>query len=271
MLTPTPVVSVFENAVALVVLAFAIGCAVYFVSFLLMRGHVEPRPLAYTLREVLREAFWVLVTQPIAPLWYFVGRRMGKATGVPIVFVHGYMQNRGCFFAIARALGKERVGPLHGFNYNWLLGIGETAKRLGDFVEGVRAEHGASAVDLVCHSMGGVVAMEYVHSEAGRDRVRRCVTIASPHAGVAYTGPMVGVGGAQLRRGCAYMVNASARPVAVPCLSIYSTHDNVVNPPATSALGHRGGTDRIVPHLGHLSILFSDDVITEVVRFLKMP
>jgi triacylglycerol esterase/lipase EstA (alpha/beta hydrolase family) len=263
------VASILVNAVVLAALAFAIGCAGYFASFLFMRAHVEPRPIASTLREMMREAFWVAMTQPIAPLWYLVGRRMGTASGVPVVFVHGYMQNRGCFVALARALAKGNVGPLYGFNYNWLLGIPESAKRLGDFVEGVCAEHAANEVNLVCHSMGGVIAMEYVHSDAGRRRVNKCVTIASPHAGVAYTGPVIGLGGAQLRRGCAYMVDASARPVAVPCLSIYSTHDNIVNPPATSALTHRGGTDKIVPHLGHLSLLFSNQVIAEVVRYLK--
>ena len=59
------------------------------------------------------------------------------------------------------------------------------------FVEAVCAETGAAQVDLVCHSLGGVVALEYIH-DAGAKRVRRCVTVASPHAGVAWKGPILG-------------------------------------------------------------------------------
>jgi hypothetical protein len=88
---------------------------------------------------------------------------------------------------------------------------------------------------------------------------------------VAWRGPIVGACGPQLREGCDFLVERAARALPVPCLSVYSTHDNVVHPPATSALARRGGRDRAIAHRGHLSILFDAEVAAVVVEFLGAP
>ena len=253
-------------------LAFGAGVLVYVVaSFALMRAHTAGRPLRSTLRAALTESAWAILTQPLLPLWYVLGRRMGgprgRGHGVPVVFVHGYFQNRVCFLGLAHALQRRRPVPLYGFNYPWTDLVDRNAGRLARFVEQVCVECDVPQVDLVCHSLGGVVAVDYVH-EAGAARVRRLVTIASPHAGVAWRGPIPGTIGSQLRRGCAYLRDREGRRIAIPCLSIYSTHDNVVHPPLTSALTSRGGRDLMVDDVGHLSILFSPRVHNEVVGFL---
>lgn len=238
------------------------------VSFGVMLRHTAPRPVGALLVEMARELFWVALLQPIAPLWYLVGRRMGRGTGgVPVVFVHGYMQNRVDFVWIARRLRKEPVGPMFGFNYPWMLDLAACTRRLGRFVERVCRETGAERVDLVCHSMGGVLATELTR-DAGH-RVRRCVTIASPHAGITWRGPLLGSGVVELRRGSAYLEAAALRPVAVPTLSVHSTHDNVVHPPMSSTLAHRGGEDLVVAGRGHFAILFAPATCDAVAQFLR--
>ena len=92
-----------------------LGIAVYvFGSFLLMGAHAPRRPFGTSMREIFREMFFAGVTQPLLPLFYFVGRRMdafllkrASAGKTPIVFVHGYMQNRVGFLGLARALAKK--------------------------------------------------------------------------------------------------------------------------------------------------------------------
>ena len=237
------------------------------VSFGLMLRHTEPRPKLALLREMSRELFWVMLTQPIAPLWYLVGRRMGRGRGgAPVVSVHWYRQNRIDFVWIARRLRAAAVGPMYGFNYPWMLAIGACASRLDRFVEAICAETGAEHVDLVCHSMGGVVATEYMQNASRR--VRRCVTIASPHGGIAWRGPVIGRGIAQLRAGSEYLAVASDRPLPVPTLSIHSTHDNVVHPPTSSRLQHRGGADFVVEGRGHFAILFAAQTSARLASFL---
>ena len=112
--------------------------------------------------------------------------------------------------------------------------------------------------------------MEMMRDEARKDalKVRRVVTIATPHAGVMWRGPMIGIGASNLRRGSKLLEAHATYSIAVPCLSIYSTHDNVVHPKETSSLVKRGGKDYEVPGASHLAILFNPAVAREAGSFL---
>jgi triacylglycerol lipase len=253
---------------AFAVAALATGILVYVgVSYAVMRAHVDRRTAARHAGEALREILWAALTQPLLPLFYVVGRKLAPGSGTPIVAVHGYMQNRVDFLRIARACARAGLGPVYGFNYPWFATVHANAARLARFCERVRVETGATRVDLVAHSLGGLVAMEYLH-DGGHDRVRRLVTIASPHAGIAWRGPIPGAVGSQMRGGSPFFLERAGRAVPVPSLSVYSTHDNVVHPPATSTLVARGGRDHALDHVGHLAILFDERASRAVVDFL---
>jgi triacylglycerol lipase len=258
-------------AVAAVLAVVPVGILVYVLgSFALMGGHVDRRSGRAHLREAIRELAWAAVTQPLLPLFYIVGRRMAPGAGTPVVVVHGYTQNRVDFLRIARACGRAGLGPVYGFNYPWFSTVHANARRLARFVDQVRRETGAAQVDVVAHSLGGLVALEYMHGP-GAGHVRRLVTIASPHAGIAWRGPIVGSVGPQMRAGSPFLVERASRTVPAPSLSIYSTHDNVVHPPTTSTLATRGGRDHPVSDVAHLAILFDPRVADAVVGFLGGP
>ncbi|HTJ81972.1 MAG TPA: alpha/beta fold hydrolase [Polyangiaceae bacterium] len=248
--------------------AFVVGTLIYVgVSYLAMRGHVPARAAGATLREMARETATALVVQPLLPLYYFVGRRLGgRASGVPIVMVHGYFQNRVDFIGIARALRRAGLGPIFGFNYPWMLRVHANAERLARFAERLHRETGATEVDLVCHSMGGLVAIEAMRSHGLV--VRRCVTIATPHAGVLWRGPILGGSGIDLRAGSELVTSHADYRAGAKLLSLASTHDNVVHPDARTALAGRGGEDVIVGAMGHLAILFARSTADAVVAFL---
>ena len=262
------------QAFGVLVLAFALGVGIYVVvSYALMRAHAPQRPSLASAREVFRESFLAGLISPLLPLYYLVGHRMGGAAGteprVPVVFVHGYMQNRVGFIGLARAMRREGLGPLFGFNYPWFASIPSNAARLERFIAEVCAETHAPKVDVVCHSMGGLVGVEMILQ--GADRVRRFVTIASPHAGVVWRGPLLGVGASSLRRGSKLLEGHAAAKLAIPTLSVFSTHDNVVHPKQTSSLATRGGRDFEIEGPGHFAILFSKEVARAVIDFLREP
>ncbi|RYE85497.1 MAG: alpha/beta fold hydrolase, partial [Myxococcales bacterium] len=243
--------------------AFVGGVAVYVGgSYALMRGHTEPKPWRQLLREASTEFLWALVTQPFLPLYYLFGRRLGGGQGpCPVIFVHGYAQNRVGFIGMTRALGRRGLGPFYGFNYPWFFSIATNARRLARFIERVQRWTKSTQVDLVCHSMGGLVALEYMR-EAGDDGpVRRCVTVATPHAGVLWRGPILGASGAQLRASGDFVRTLSGVTLSPRVLSIYSTHDNIVYPPTSSMLAARGARDVSIAGSGHLAILFNREVI----------
>ena len=258
-------------AVALVVALVAFGSGLYLlVTFAVMRAHTEPRTWRRVVRAFLHEVVAILVTQPLLPLFYVVGRRMGGTSdGRPVIFVHGYFQNRVDFVFLARAARKAKLGPIYGFNYDFRRSVSTSAKRLAGFVEEVRRETGKDKVAVVAHSLGGVVALEYLATPDGAARVDRCVTIASPHAGVRWRFGMFGGAARDLAANSVYMRSNEARQLPIRALSIYSSHDNMVHPPTTSVLTARGGDDRVIEGTGHLGMLFSKEVAEATVALLS--
>jgi pimeloyl-ACP methyl ester carboxylesterase len=66
--------------------------------------------------------------------------------------------------------------------------IVDNAQIMGGYVEGVRDQLDAQNVDLVAHSMGGLISREYVETAMGRDRdgdnvVNRLVMLGTPNQG----------------------------------------------------------------------------------------
>ncbi len=278
-----PTVETMALVAALLTLAFVGGAALYVAATYAFAHRHAPRGARAALRDMARELAWTVAVQPLLPIYWLFGRRMsgvlrGDAAAHlrPVVLVHGYAQNRGDFVSIARALRRRGFAHVFGFNYPWLSSIGANAARLRRFVDEVCEECGATQVDLVCHSMGGLVAMQYLHGEKGGARVARCVTIATPFRGVRWRGPLLGQSAADLRRGFAFpaLAPAGAAPDAPPegaptrMLSIYSRHDNVVHPVDTSSLAAAGGRDLDAGTMGHLAILFDPAVAEAVATFL---
>jgi triacylglycerol lipase len=251
--------------------ALLVGTSLYVLgSYFLSRGHAEPRAFRQTAREMLRELFWATGTSPLVPLYYFLGRRLATGTREPIVVVHGYMQNRACFVWLAHRLGRDGLGPVYGINYPWYRSVRENGERLRVFIEGVCKETGKDRVSLIGHSMGGLVAIEYLLNHGGLSSVSKCVTIASPHAGVLYRGPLLGAARRELRQGSDLIVSL-ALPLSTPVLSIASSHDNLAYPAKASSLALRGGSDELVDGPGHLAILFDARVAHLIATFLAKP
>jgi triacylglycerol lipase len=240
-----------------------------FGSFALMTAHVERRPGQRQAKAMWRELYYVLITQPLIPLYFFIGRKFSDGNNVPVVFVHGYFQNRADFWWMARQFRRAAKGPLYGFNYPWFDSVDRNVPRLDRFVERVCAENNIDRVSLVAHSLGGLVCLEYAHSPNGRRRVAHCITVGTPHNGVKWRGPILGRVAKELREGGEFHVERRERPVVTPTLSVYSTHDNIVHPPTTSALGPRGGTDIAIDGLGHLSLLYSPEVARVLIEFTE--
>jgi alpha-beta hydrolase superfamily lysophospholipase len=92
--------------------------------------------------------------------------------------------------------------------------------------------------------------------------------VGTPHAGVKWRGPILGKVARELREGGEFHAERRERPLIAPTLSVYSTHDNIVHPPTTSALASRGGRDVAVDGLGHLSLLYSPEVTQAVIAFI---
>jgi pimeloyl-ACP methyl ester carboxylesterase len=104
----------------------------------------------------------------------------------PVVFVHGLGGAPGNFAPMQlyfRLRGRTRTYAAVFAGDGTLL---ELADRLSAFLEAVASVNGlpdGTPIDLVAHSMGGLVARLALEHESTRRRVATLVTLGTPHAG----------------------------------------------------------------------------------------
>lgn len=198
------------------------------------------------------------------------GQRAGGGPR-PIVLVHGYGMNRANFLVMAGRLARAGLGPISGFEY-WTLGkVSSAARRLGAHVDDLCRDAGADRVDLVGHSMGGVVSRYYTALGGGSARVANLITLGSPHRGTSVSGVGVGRPNRELMPGSAFLERLAAAPIpeAVRVTSIWSRSDALVSNRAAAALDGDGIEEIVYDDLGHLCLLTSRRVTRTIIERLS--
>ena len=271
------------GASILAVVALALGVRVFLVAFTFTVTwiHRTPRGAAHrigataTLRMLAGELGALLVGYYVRlPLPDRVLRPdPAPAAGgpVPVLLVHGYLANRGYFAPTVRWLEARGVAAIHVPNFTSILSDIETfAGELHHEVERVASAPPGGKVVLVCHSMGGLAARLYLRRH-GTDRIARLVTMGSPHHGTAMAPFGIGPHAAQMRRGAEFLRSLAEHegqhPPAIPAVSIYTTHDNMVAPQSTSRLDW--ATNVAVPGVGHIRMVSCEPVLERVLEELR--
>ena len=72
------------------------------------------------------------------------------------------------------------------FPYDWRKDIATTKDLLDQKIQEIKTQTGAQKVDIVAHSMGGLVARNYIADAAEAQNVRKLFTLGTPHLGSPY-------------------------------------------------------------------------------------
>lgn len=187
---------------------------------------------------------------------------------VPIVFVHGYLCNRGFWLPwlrMCRATGRPYVTvnlePLFASIDDYVPAI-EAAVRRAEALTGRRPV-------LVGHSMGGLAIRAWIASQSARQPPRwlAVVTLGSPHAGTWLARWSRTTNGLQMRQGSDWLAQLRLREQALGGTAIHeaflcwaSATDNVVFPADTATLP--GADNRRVAAAGHIELAYLPEVIS---------
>jgi pimeloyl-ACP methyl ester carboxylesterase len=159
----------------------------------------------------------------------------------PVVFVHGLLGDRTNFLTLGRHLDSRGVRSFAHFSYGPRLDYQRLAARLGREIDTLCEVAGVDRVDVVGHSLGGLVGRYLVDTRAAA-RVRRLVTLGAPY----YAGGM---------------------PACE--LAVFAANDPLI-PVPHAADGLRGRVV-VVPECGHLGLLYDPGVLGVVADFLTAP
>jgi len=188
-----------------------------------------------------------------------------------VLLLHGLMQTRRVWEVLEERLRDHNYAVMS-FHLAGLAGrfnthpVETTAGFVAEKLDRLRAKHGFGRVHLVGHSMGGLIAREYIQHLGGAAHVRSLVTLGTPHRGTPMAALGVAVLGfgllptaaAELLPGSRLMRKLRAPvPSDLPFRSIYSRGDLLC--PSWSARvpddPRRPLHDAVeVPHMGHTQL-----------------
>ncbi|MBI4817260.1 MAG: alpha/beta fold hydrolase [Deltaproteobacteria bacterium] len=257
--------------VALLVAAVALGSAAHvaftYSVWVAAGGPTRPRTrLVVAVSVELLLTFIGALTWPLGLLDVRPKKR-DSDDGVPVILLHGYLMTWANFVYLWPAMSRNGLRSIHPVTIKrWLSGTNVQIELLSRAVDAVLERTGASQVDIVAHSMGGVLSRGLAGRdlEAGRSRIHRIVTLGTPHHGTRLAELALGRGGRAMRRGSRFLASL---PPPREVTSIWSTHDNLVVPAESGDA--RGIVSFRLEGLGHFSLLFSSKVATLVVKALR--
>jgi triacylglycerol lipase len=121
-----------------------------------------------------------VLARSVSPLAW---RRKAPEDQNPLLLVHGFGCDLGSLGTLARRFAHDgwRVFPIELDTVN--RSVENLAERLARQVARVRRRLGVERVDLIGHSLGGLIIRYYVQMLEGWNEVDRVVTVGTPHSG----------------------------------------------------------------------------------------
>ncbi|MFF5725588.1 lipase family alpha/beta hydrolase [[Kitasatospora] papulosa] len=178
----------------------------------------------------------------------------------PVVLLHGFIDNRSVFVLLRRSLARHGWRRLESLNYSPLTCDIRTAAELLDrHVEEICARTGHHEVDIVGHSLGGLIARYYVQRLGGDRRVRTLVTLGTPHGGTSAV-PLAGAHPIvrQMRSGSELIeeLRLPAPGCRTRFVSFWSELDRVILPVGAACVDHPDldAVNVRVTGIGHLAL-----------------
>jgi triacylglycerol lipase len=195
------------------------------------------------------------------------------AARIPVVLVHGLVDNRSVFTVMRRALRRRGFAQVCTWNYSPLQrDVESAAEALGRHIERVCLETGHERVHVVGHSLGGLVARYLVQRLGGDGRVESLVTLGTPHAGTRWAHVLPTPLVRQLRPGSPLIreLAGPARGCRTRITAVYSDLDQMVVPSASGRCDHPDLQARNVLFrgVGHMSLPIHRGVVDEVAATL---
>lgn len=178
----------------------------------------------------------------------------------PVLLLHGVLCNAGVWVPVVRDLAARGIGPVYTLSYGPpLASIDLFANQASSKIDAILAATGASQVIVVGHSMGGLVARACARRHGGA-RIRRIITLGTPHHGSVLAYLFFGVSLSQLRPRSAWLLKLGEKVADgdPPVTSIWSWHDSMVAPQTSSVLD--GARNEALIGIGHNALLGAAEV-----------
>ncbi|MBI3294387.1 MAG: alpha/beta fold hydrolase [Deltaproteobacteria bacterium] len=217
---------------------------------------------------IAREAGASILTYELYPLG-IIGplprvpslKRSDGRKRVPILFIHGILHNRATFAWIVQNLALKGWREFREMNLMTTFhSIPRMAEQVGEAVDSLRRRCNVPQVDVIAHSLGGIIARYYVQLQGGDGPVRNLITLGTPHGGTELSRLSIlpNVRDLNPESPIIRRLNAGPPPRHTQGLAISGALDIVVRP--RSHAWWKGVRNVELKRVGHAGLLFSGRV-----------
>ncbi len=194
----------------------------------------------------------------------------------PILIIHGFLGTRGSMYLLEHRLVEDGFVVVS-FNLGTLnvRDIRRSAFLIHRKIERILSQTPSQRIDIIGHSMGGLIGLYYVKKLGGHARVRKLIMMGTPVRGT--WAALAGVVTLGLWSTSSWQLLPRSRfldelakgsiPPGVEVHTIAAARDWVV-PLATTRLS---GANAMTVPLGHSSLVVSEEVYRRVVAALRPP
>ncbi|MFI7577296.1 esterase/lipase family protein [Micromonospora sp. NPDC049497] len=189
----------------------------------------------------------------------------------PILFVHGWNSSASTWNTMISRFQANGwpASHLRAFSYNTSQSNATTAEIVRQEVETLLANTGASKVDIVTHSMGGLSSRYYLKNIAST-KVDRWVSLGGPNHGTSSANTCFSTACVEMRIGSTFLANLNATD-ETPGTPTYGTWwsrcDGVINPTDSTVLS--GAKNTRTACIGHMSLQTDATVYAGVRDFVN--
>lgn len=216
------------------------------------------------------------------PFGIFYGREQGyphppyAQNPRPVLLVHGVVHNASAFIPLRKFMEKEGWKNVFTMNYSTRHGsLTKMIENLDNRVQEILELTHSSQIDIVGHSLGGLVSRSYMSIGDGRGKIHHLVTLGTPHKGTPLSrilaSPLFGGLRTDLHSDSYFIrqLNETALPRGSRLTSIYSRYDFVAWPGdncRVDGLPHNAFKNIELQSVGHLGLLYSPESVDAVMK-----
>ncbi len=235
----------------------------------LLNQRSSGKNLRMVLSVICQETFFNFLTLMVLPFGLLNPRRHPSQRGeTPVLLLHGLFNNRASWFWLKLRLRRQGYQNIVTINLSSWHNEEVLTELVAKKVDELRHRLGVNKVHLVCHSMGGIIARNFMQLRGGANRIDRCIFLGSPHHGSKLAPFALSPLGRGLIPGSDFLrrLTAAPPPDGVRVTNIYTTKDNMVLPNSNAQLPWGEAVE--LNRIGHTALIYRKPALDAVVAAL---